>query len=51
MILNAAGALIVGDRARDFSEGVAIARQLIEEGDAAAKLDQLVEASNGIKDR
>ena len=51
VILNAAGALIVGDRARDFSEGVAIARQLIEEGDAAAKLDQLVEASNGIKDR
>ncbi len=46
VILNAAGALIVGDKANDFNEGVALARHIIEDGIAEKKLEELVKASN-----
>lgn len=42
IILNAAGALIVGGKADSFEEGVALAREIIESGRAQAKLNELV---------
>ncbi len=46
IILNAAGALVVGGKAADFAEGIALAREIIESGAAAKKLSELVEESN-----
>lgn len=46
VVLNAAGALIVGGKAEDFSQGVALAREIIESGSAKAKLQELITASN-----
>ncbi|MCL2342358.1 MAG: anthranilate phosphoribosyltransferase, partial [Firmicutes bacterium] len=46
IVLNAAGALVVGDKAGDFKEGIALARELIDSGAAAKKLDALREMSN-----
>lgn len=46
IVLNGAGALIVGGKAADFSEGIALANQLIDEGAAREKLNQLREMSN-----
>jgi len=46
IILNAAGALIVGERADDFPTGLALARELIDSGAATEKLAQLREMSN-----
>ena len=41
IMLNAAGALIVGGKAADFAEGLARAGQLIDSGATAEKLQQL----------
>ncbi|MCL2747721.1 MAG: anthranilate phosphoribosyltransferase [Oscillospiraceae bacterium] len=46
ILLNAAGALIVGGRAGDFKTGVALAGELIDSGAAAKKLRALREMSN-----
>jgi anthranilate phosphoribosyltransferase len=46
VVLNAAGALVVGGKSEDFREGVKLARDLIESGAALAKLMALREASN-----
>lgn len=46
VVLNSAGALIVGGKANDFEEGIALARQIIEDGLAMKKLDELVVNSN-----
>ena len=46
VVLNSAGALIVGEKANDFEEGIALARQIIEDGLAMKKLDELVVNSN-----
>lgn len=46
ILLNAAGALIVGGRADDFKAGISLARELIDSGSAAKKLQELVEMSN-----
>lgn len=46
IVLNAAGALKVGDKAATFEEGIALANQLIDNGAAAEKLKQLSEMSN-----
>lgn len=46
IILNAAGALIVGGKADNFEEGVALAREIIESGKAKQKLEELVDHSN-----
>jgi anthranilate phosphoribosyltransferase len=43
VLLNAAAALVIADRAADLSEGVAVARESIASGAAAAKLDHLAE--------
>jgi anthranilate phosphoribosyltransferase len=46
IILNAAGALIVGGKADDFKTGIKLAGELIDGGKAAAKLKQLIDMSN-----
>ncbi len=46
VVLNAAGALVVGDKARDFAEGVKLASEIISSGKAKAKLEELIARSN-----
>ena len=46
IVLNAAGALMVGDKAASFPEGIALAREIIDSGRAMAKLEALVAHSN-----
>ncbi len=46
VILNAAGALVVGSKADSFEQGIALARHIIESGKAQRKLDELVMRSN-----
>ena len=48
IILNAAGALMVGGRAAGFAEGIALANRLIDSGATAEKLKQLSALSNSI---
>jgi len=45
VLLNAAAALVVADKADDFLHGWRLAAELIDSGQAAAKLDQFVSAS------
>ncbi len=46
VLLNAAAALVVGDRAVDLAEGAALAASVIDDGRAAKALAELVEATN-----
>lgn len=46
VLLNASAALIAGGMARDFKEGIEIARSSIESGKAKEKLEKLVEFTN-----
>jgi anthranilate phosphoribosyltransferase len=46
VILNAAGGISAAGHARDLREGIAQAREAIDSGAAAAKLDELVEFTN-----
>lgn len=45
VLLNAAAALVVDEKARDLQEGIEIARDAIESGRAKEKLEQLVRVS------
>ena len=45
VLLNAAGALIIGDKAGSFGEGIAKVAEIIDSGMAEAKLAELVEQS------
>ena len=45
VLMNAAAALVVGGKARDFKEGVALAAQSIDSGAAAARLAGLIALS------
>lgn len=45
VLLNAAGALMVGGRVRDLGEGVRLAAELIDDGWAEIKMHELVEVS------
>jgi anthranilate phosphoribosyltransferase len=47
VLLNAAAALIVGGKAANLVDGVALAAHAIESGAASAALDKLVAISNG----
>ncbi len=47
VLMNAAAAAIVGGKAKDFKEGIAIARESIESGRALDKLRAFVEATGG----
>jgi anthranilate phosphoribosyltransferase len=46
VLLNAAAALMVADRAKDIKDGTQMAAQSLDSGAARAKLDQLIAASN-----
>ena len=46
ILLNAAGALIIGGKAGDFKAGISLAAELIDSGKAAKKLQELKEMSN-----
>jgi anthranilate phosphoribosyltransferase len=45
VLMNAAAALVVGAKARDFKEGIALAAQSVDSGAAGKKLAALVELS------
>jgi len=46
VILNAAGALMIGDKANSFSDGIKLASEIIDSGAAQNKLHQLITASH-----
>ena len=46
VLINAAAALIVDEKARDFQDGIAIAREVILNGKAKEKLEQIIKVSN-----
>ena len=48
VILNAAGALVVGDKAADFAEGIQRVAEIIDSGKAMTKLQELVKRSNEV---
>jgi anthranilate phosphoribosyltransferase len=48
ILLNAAGAIAAGGGARDLAEGVGLAREALDSGAAAARLDELVAFSQGV---
>src|SRR5271170_1201575 len=45
-VLNAAAALVVAAKARDLADGVALAQDAIDSGEAEASLDRLIAVSN-----
>jgi anthranilate phosphoribosyltransferase len=47
VILNAAGGFIVGGLAEDFKSGLKLARNTLDSGAAAKKLDDFIEYTNG----
>lgn len=47
VLLNAAAALVAGDLAGNFAEGLRLAQKSIDEGRAAARLDRMVAVSQG----
>jgi len=49
ILLNAAGALVVGGRADDFQAGISLAGELIDSGAAAKKLKELKDMSNSFE--
>jgi len=49
VILNAAGALMIGDKAETLKEGVKLAKEMIDSGLAQNKLNQFIEASHSYK--
>lgn len=51
VVLNAAGALMIGDKADSFVEGIKLANELIDSGAAQQKLNDLITASNDYKVR
>jgi anthranilate phosphoribosyltransferase len=46
VLINAAAALIVDEKARDFQDGIAIAKEAILNGKAKEKLEQIIKVSN-----
>jgi anthranilate phosphoribosyltransferase len=46
VLINAAAALIVDEKARDFKEGIEIAKDAILSGKAKEKLEQIIKVSN-----
>ena len=45
MLLNAAAALIVDEKARDFKDGIDMAKEAIISGAAQNKLEQIIKVS------
>lgn len=48
VLINAAGALVVGDRAANFNEGIEMASTAIDSGAALKKLEEVKEVSNSL---
>ena len=48
VLINAAGALIVDGKARDFEEGLEIARETIDSGRAEEALEKIIRVSNAL---
>ncbi|MBC8274282.1 MAG: anthranilate phosphoribosyltransferase [Chloroflexi bacterium] len=48
VLMNAAAALVVGGKAKTFQQGADIAKEVIDKGNASAKLDQLIEFSQSL---
>jgi len=48
LIVNAAGALVVGGLAKDLRDGVELARKVLDEGEAYRKLLEIIEASHKV---
>ena len=48
VIMNAAAALVAGNKASDLKEGAWIAEKTIDSGQALAKLDELIEFSHSL---
>ena len=46
VLLNAAGAIAAGGHADDLAGGLELAREAVDSGEAAARLEQLVSFSN-----
>lgn len=46
VLLNTAAALIIDEKARDFKDGIDIAKAAIISGAAQAKLEQIIKVSN-----
>lgn len=51
IILNAAGALIVGGKADTFKDGIALARDIVASGKAMDKLNELINSSNAFGEK
>jgi anthranilate phosphoribosyltransferase len=49
ILLNAAGAIAAAGHAADLREGVELAREAVDSGTAAARLDELVRFSNAVQ--
>jgi anthranilate phosphoribosyltransferase len=49
VVLNAAGALMIGGKAHSFKEGILLAQELIDSGAAQDKLNRFIEASHSFK--
>lgn len=49
VIINAAGALLVGGKANSFAEGIQLAGEIIDSGAARDKLKQLITASQDLR--
>jgi anthranilate phosphoribosyltransferase len=47
-LMNAAAALVVGGKAKTLQQGADIAKEAIDNGNALAKLDQLIELSRSL---
>ncbi|MFC1986354.1 anthranilate phosphoribosyltransferase [Chloroflexota bacterium] len=48
VLLNAAAALVAGDKVETLQQGVALAGEVIDSGKALKKLEQLIESSQGL---
>jgi anthranilate phosphoribosyltransferase len=51
VLMNAALAIRCADKASDIKEGIEMAKNSLETGNAFKKLDQLIEASGGTKEK
>jgi anthranilate phosphoribosyltransferase len=49
ILLNAAGAIAAAGHAADLREGLELAREAVDSGAAAARLDELVRYSNAVQ--
>lgn len=49
VLLNAAGALMIGDKADSLKEGVKLAKEILDSGLAQDKLNELIEASHAYR--